>query len=142
MLQFQQAHGMKCGICGDSFNGRLSNQAGGQYATGVIAATYLQGQEINITVQITANHKGFFEFRLCVNNDYKKVATQECLDQNILQGVKTGTRKFYIGTTSGYITKAVILPPNVTCDQCVLQWRYKTGERNNASINQQGWMNE
>ena len=33
------------------------------------------GSTISITVEITANHLGYFEFRLCENNDVtKKIA--------------------------------------------------------------------
>ena len=37
-------------------------------------------QEIKATVQITANHLGFFQFKMCpISGDVE--ATQECLDQ-------------------------------------------------------------
>jgi hypothetical protein len=32
-------------------------------------------------VQITANHKGWFEFRLCKNNDVTKRITHSCLNK-------------------------------------------------------------
>lgn len=46
---------------------------------------------VEITVSITAFHKGYFEFRLCKNNipqkgdDASIAVTQECLNQNLLQ---------------------------------------------------------
>ena len=45
---------------------------------------------IKVRVELTANHMGFFEFRVCPNNNRKKPATQKCLDQNLLRNAQTG----------------------------------------------------
>lgn len=73
----------KCGICGDPFDEAVKphEAPGGLYATGTITATYVQGQTIPVTLQITANHKGFYEFRLCPNNNVQQDPTQECFDR-------------------------------------------------------------
>lgn len=48
---------------------------------------------MNLGVQLTANHMGFFEFRLCPHNQPNKPVTNECLDQNVLQKADgSGTR--------------------------------------------------
>ena len=47
-------------------------QAGGRYAKGVIVKTYTPGALINISVEITAAHLGWFEFRLCKNDNVNK----------------------------------------------------------------------
>ena len=39
------------------------------YALGIISDVYEPGQEIDIEVDITANHMGWFEFRLCHHDD-------------------------------------------------------------------------
>ena len=79
-------NGGKCGICGDAYNSEkpLANEAGGTFATGVIVRTYHQGQVFSVAVKITANHLGFFIFKLCPNNNVTKEATQECLDDHVL----------------------------------------------------------
>ena len=78
--QWQTNRG-RCGVCGDPYDGERSNEASGKYANGVIAQTYQEGETIPITVEITANHLGWFEFRLCpVNNKYNK-ATEQCLNR-------------------------------------------------------------
>ena len=41
-----------------------------------------------IRVELTANHMGYFEFRLCPNNNPAKVASQRCLDQYILDQIE------------------------------------------------------
>ena len=40
---------------------------------------------IFISIQITANHKGYFEFRICDVTGWDTDATQECLNSTILK---------------------------------------------------------
>ena len=50
------------------------------YDTGVIVRHYPAGlKEIEIKVELTAHHKGYFEFKLCANNEGP--ITQECLNR-------------------------------------------------------------
>lgn len=42
---------------------------------------HLTGQIISVTVEITANHLGYFQFKLCPNNNPKKDPTQACFDK-------------------------------------------------------------
>ena len=53
----------------------------GKYASGTIVANYTSGQTIDVAVKITANHKGWFEFKLCENNDPQNDKSQECFDR-------------------------------------------------------------
>ena len=81
-FQYQwNTQGGKCGICGDPWGGLKENETPGKYATGTIVATYTQGQNIDVSVRITSNHKGWFEFRLCENNDLTSDKDQSCFDQ-------------------------------------------------------------
>merc|ERR1712136_568365 len=57
----------RCGECGDEWNlprPRLHDE-GGMYGTGTIGAHLKQGEMTNITVVVTASHKGYFQFKLC-----------------------------------------------------------------------------
>lgn len=45
-----------------------------------------------IRVELTANHRGYFEFRLCPNNAPKRVVTQQCLDKYVLRKARTTSR--------------------------------------------------
>ncbi|CAG5125719.1 unnamed protein product [Candidula unifasciata] len=112
-FEHQVQLGYKCGVCGDPFDGRRDNEAGGKYATGVITRTYRQGQNVTFQVDLTANHKGYFEFKICPTNDPKKQETQECFDpyppDNALRSI------------------SVTLPKDLTCEFCVLQFRYHAG---------------
>lgn len=95
--EFQQqwsVNGGKCGVCGDAYDlpSPRPHEAGGLYSTGVISRTYTQADVINVTVDITANHMGYFTFKLCPNNNFEKEATQTCLDSLVLQ-VRRNTEK-------------------------------------------------
>ena len=80
-FQYQQSHGGKCGICGDPWMGPKPHEVPGKYANGIIVETYEAEQEVQVTVQITANHKGYFEFRLCPNNNIHQDPQQDCFDR-------------------------------------------------------------
>ena len=89
-----------------------------------------------MTIEITANHLGYFEFRLCPKQSSEELVTQECLDRYPLEliempgqgdGTVDGT-KFRIGGSTGKFFPTIKLPAGVTCDNCVLQWYYTTGK--------------
>ncbi|CAH1791294.1 unnamed protein product [Owenia fusiformis] len=121
----------KCGVCGDPYDGERRNEAGGIYANGIIGATYEVGAAIPVTVDLIANHKGWFEYRLCPNNDYTKTITHDCLNQNLLSlgGAEAvhGTRYPLPDDSRRNFTVSVQLPAGLSCSQCVLQWKYNAG---------------
>ena len=80
--QYNKADG-KCGICGDDWfaDPREHEAPGGLFAKGTIVESYTSGQTIPMQVEITANHWGHFEFKLCPNNDVTQDPTQECFDK-------------------------------------------------------------
>ena len=126
--QFEK-YGGKCGVCGDPWAGEREHEAGGKYANGVIARQYKVGSFINVTVTLTSNHMGYFEFRLCPVNNPRVKVTQACLDQHLLNIVGHGTR-YFIMDKRGYVNiyLFVMLPPKMKCTQCVFQWKYVAGE--------------
>eukprot|EP00918_Siedleckia_nematoides_P023786 GHVU01051336.1.p1 GENE.GHVU01051336.1~~GHVU01051336.1.p1 ORF type:complete len:285 (-),score=6.29 GHVU01051336.1:129-983(-) len=128
-FQNQQNHGGKCGICGDPFQGPRENEAGGKYATGVITRSYNEGDVIEVKVEITANHEGWFEFRVCPNNDITRPASQACLNSYLLHQADGSGTRYQLGSSQGFITYNLKLPEGLTCSQCVLQWKYHTGNR-------------
>lgn len=71
----------KCGVCGDPYDGNRTHEAGGAYAKGIIVRHYKRGSIITVKVIVTANHFGYFEFRLCPVNNKLKRATHACLDK-------------------------------------------------------------
>ncbi|KAL4216326.1 hypothetical protein ACF0H5_024053 [Mactra antiquata] len=124
----KQAHGGKCGVCGDPWNGRRENEAGGKYATGTIVKTYKMGQVVTLKSEITANHFGWMEYRICPNNDVTKPVTQDCLDQHVLQRADgQGTKVMLNNRRTGMWPMDYVLPAGMTCTQCVIQWKYHAG---------------
>ncbi|KAG6462216.1 uncharacterized protein LOC115451507 isoform X2 [Manduca sexta] len=130
-VQWEQNEG-KCGVCGDAHH--LSeprpHEAGGMYAKGIVTRHYSVGQEIEIEVELTANHLGTFVMKMCPNNNPKQEASQECFDRYPLYISETRDDRFLIplDTAKKEIFRyRVRLPPYVTCTQCVLQWTYYTG---------------
>jgi len=128
-VQWDQNDG-KCGVCGDRYDVTpRPNEAGGTFAKNITAAYYNKGSSIDISVQITANHKGWFEFRLCKNDNFSKTFTHDCLDEHLLTLAATPhNTRHYISTDTGFKDFTLQLPEDLTCTQCVLQWKYNTGK--------------
>ncbi|KAL4707375.1 hypothetical protein ACJJTC_008560 [Scirpophaga incertulas] len=130
-VQWEQNEG-RCGVCGDAHH--LSeprpHEAGGMYGKGIVTRHYSVGQEIEIEIELTANHLGAFVIKLCPNNNPKQEASQECFDRYPLYISDTREDRFVIplDTDKKEIFRyRVRLPPYVTCTQCILQWTYYTG---------------
>ena len=61
------------------------HENGGKYGQGTIVKTYKVDTDIEIGVELTANHQGYFEFRLCPLNQQAGGETDQCFDQHVLQ---------------------------------------------------------
>ena len=121
-----------CGVCGDPWQGPRENEAGGKYARGVITRRYQPGDVITVSVDLTASHRGWFEFRLCPMNDPRKPATHECLDRHVLPLANLpGTKYPIVQETPGVIKVELKLPGALECAQCVFQWKYNAGTYSN-----------
>ena len=71
--------GGKCAICGDTYGAddRPHEAPGGEYATGIIGRSYpVPGATIDVAIDVVANHRGFFVFKLCPNNNPDQDPTQ------------------------------------------------------------------
>jgi len=124
-----RTNGGKCGICGDPWDSKQprDNEAGGMYGKGVLVRRYVRGQPIKVRVELTANHMGYFEFRICPNNNPAQVASQRCLDQNLLKKTSGGGPRYMVGPGNKIFEMHYQLPSDLTCQQCVFQWRYIAG---------------
>jgi len=122
--------GGKCGICGDPYDGPLDHEApGGKYANGNIVASYLEGQVIEVAIEVTTSHMGHFNYKLCPNNNVHQDPKQDCFDAHPLH-LAGGDRGEELAITEWgrrYWNTTVQLPPGLTCDQCILQWTYTAG---------------
>jgi len=129
-VQWEQ-NGGKCGVCGDAYHLPLPrpHEAGGTYAKGIISKFYAAGQTIDIEIELTANHQGYFEISLCPNNNPRVEADQNCFDTYPLKVEDAEDNKYFIPAEvgkRGTFKYRVELPPFVTCTQCILQWTYYT----------------
>lgn len=73
---------------------------------------------------MTANHQGFFEFRVC---DDAKNTEQECLDKSVLHLEGRDETRYYPREGNKVYEMKYRLPDNVECSHCVLQWKYIAG---------------
>lgn len=119
-------HQGKCGVCGDPYQGPRDNEAGGRFAKGIIGRRYVEGQTIDLVIEVTALHFGFFEFRICPNNNVSSPVSQACLDQHLLVLSDGKTQYTEVTATGRYLLEAQ-LPQGLTCSQCVIQWKWHTG---------------
>ncbi|KAK6959371.1 cell wall integrity and stress response component 4 [Biomphalaria glabrata] len=128
MTQWARNNG-KCGVCGDPHHAKREHEAGGKYANGIITREYKQGDVIDVAVHVTANHKGFFEFRICPVEDPKVEVTQECLDKIVLEKADGNGTKYFLpeSQSNQFFNVSLRLPSDLTCKQCVIQWKYRTG---------------
>lgn len=123
----------QCGVCGDNYADPKPrpHEAGGKYGNGVIGKVYSMGQTIDVDIDISANHWGYFELNICPVDGKNKDPTQECFDQHPLMLTSNpSSHRFYVPLDSPKITRfqyQVDLPYGLTCSQCVIQWTYYTG---------------
>ncbi|XP_044738726.1 uncharacterized protein LOC123300253 [Chrysoperla carnea] len=128
--QWQRNNG-QCGVCGDAWDAPAprAHEYGGRYGLGVLVRRYEVGATMIIKVEVTANHNGYFEFRICP--EFKNT-TQECLDKYLLglaepqENVTPHPYRYYPNNGNRIYEMKYHLP-NISCDHCVLQWRYIAG---------------
>lgn len=121
-------NGGKCGECGDNYALKRPrpNENGGTFGTGIIVANYPAGSTITTITNITANHLGRLEFRLCPLKSEDELETEECFANYPLK-LADGRSSYNIAAgVRGDIAIDVVLP-DIKCKQCVLQWTYITG---------------
>lgn len=92
-------------MCGDSSTlaQPRPHEAGGVFWTGAVvpASVLTEGQVVNVTVRLTANHMGRFTFRVCRITGTDVAAeqaqlTDACLDEHIL--LQANTTDAQVGT--------------------------------------------
>lgn len=126
-------NGGKCGVCGDNYADKQprAHEAGGEFAQGIIGKEYIVGEMIDVEIDLSANHWGHFELKLCPVDSPKQPATQACMDKHPLYlESDPKSYKFFIPKETpkkDVIRYRVKLPEGITCRQCVIQWTYHTG---------------
>ncbi|XP_055384934.1 uncharacterized protein LOC129614385 [Condylostylus longicornis] len=119
-------HGGKCGLCGNSYGDAVprAHEYGGTYGEGVIVNTY-KTSEIDFSVLLTANHRGFFVFDLCNMDNAKE--SDECFAKNLLE-LKSGGTKYQLPNynPNTYYNSTLKIPAGLKCKHCVFRWTYTT----------------
>jgi len=82
---------------------------------------------IDVEVEVTTNHRGYFMYRLCPNNDVTQDPDQDCFDQFVLNTEHGDPHLPITDWGLGWWNTRVQLPVGLTCDQCILQWTYTAG---------------
>jgi len=113
-------NGGKCSICGEAWDQPRKFDKGGEKYLGTIVKEYKTGSEIDVTVVITANHLGHFEFRVCKVDGWDGDATQECLDQTVLYLANTTLTEYKIEEDFSTVNLKIQLPKDLRCEHCVL----------------------
>ncbi|XP_055873782.1 uncharacterized protein LOC106052195 isoform X2 [Biomphalaria glabrata] len=123
-------NGGKCGICGESWSAvkLYERPYGSMVQHNIITRQYEESSEIQVALDITANHKGWNEFRICdIAKSGGIEATQACLNKTLLADRSGKTRFDLSSNKTGFFYYSLRLPPGMTCSHCVLQWKWKTG---------------
>jgi hypothetical protein len=85
---------------------------------GPVVAAYVEGETIQVSVDITIAHGSgdFFHFQLCPTSDI----SLECFELGEIAA-------FVNDGATGLHTYTLDLPSGVTCDGCVLRWKWDYG---------------
>ncbi|XP_066920226.1 uncharacterized protein [Clytia hemisphaerica] len=124
------ALGGKCGVCGDTADQTNQPHAdGGRFAKGIIVKKYRAGQVIDVDINLSTAHYGYFEFRIGQFDNRKVVGDRYGkLQGHLLPLVSGGTRfKVPDNIRGARYNIKLRLPSGLRCRRCVLQWWYKGG---------------
>ncbi|KAL3796819.1 hypothetical protein ACHAWO_007047, partial [Cyclotella atomus] len=77
----------RCGIIGER-NYDLPQNVFGDPMMPNVQSVYVENSQINVTVTLTAHHKGHFVFKGCVIEDTTTIPTQECFDSHPLKFIQ------------------------------------------------------
>ena len=138
-----ETSGGQHGVCGDPYSGPREHETGGTYGLfpklgeRAIGACYAPGSVIDIEIQITANHKGYFVFGLCPLSGKNAKESETCF-QDLVQ--TNGEKQWQLPVGNEYFKMQYKLPSGITCegdDHCVLRWWYVGGNNPGVGINGQ-----
>lgn len=117
------------GMCGD-LPGQPRHEAFGKYASPPdVAETYEAGGMLRARVVITANHRGRWGLKLCALPDTSPRTERAAMPGCLKRLKRTGGKGSYVylWPSASVSTAAFRLPRGVTCERCVLQWLWETG---------------
>lgn len=142
------ASSVRHGLCGEgsALGGFAQTYTGSAYSASGVVETYTPGQVATFEVTLTAHHMGWFEFSICDKDtlsDPIGPITQRCLDQHKLKRFSgddsispvdpahperfyTIPACFYDGEREKKMEMKYVIPRDLECEHCVLQWYWVT----------------
>ncbi|XP_013776589.1 uncharacterized protein LOC106461317 [Limulus polyphemus] len=119
-----------CGECGDAWElpRPREHETGGIYAGNITVRSFEPESNIDIIIQLVANHMGWFQFSLCPRSSWEEWETNECFDNHILELTDGSGTVLKVPTNdTGLIFTQVQLPKGLTCSHCVFRWHWMSG---------------
>ena len=117
----------RCGLCGDNWSDAVrEHETPNKYGNEIITGMYQPNEEIEVLVEVTANHEGYFTFRLCAAEPGQD-PSQDCLDQSVLLVMPEMTDRYVLPSTKPGVYSTHVRLPDIECERCVLQWTYTAG---------------
>lgn len=86
----------------------------------------------NVTVNLIAIKKGYFEFSICVLRHPNDIETEECFKEypvDLIDEEGRLSKTFNVGWLVNQINVTVILPKELDSEHCVLRWQYVTATK-------------
>ncbi|ODM94570.1 hypothetical protein Ocin01_12109 [Orchesella cincta] len=125
-LQQYEVNDGKCGVCGDPFDEPVLVP---MRMVRDNCESLSKWCVIPVEVELTTSHKGWFEFKLCSKEDTASHLDQACFDEHPLELADGSGTKYKVPIEGGYYYAEynLTLPKEVTCEHCVIQWHYETG---------------
>lgn len=80
------------------------------------------------------SNTGYFEFKICPTNNPHVKETQSCFDQHPVSMADGSGTRYKVTPGNNMKNIDVVLPSNLVCDFCVLQWRYHAGQLSSISF--------
>lgn len=112
------------GVCGDP-EGVHDHEAFGLFANPPrVADTFERGATMRAHVVITANHGGRWGLEVCKLRAGQR-ELRSCFKR--LKRADGRGRYVYVPPSASESTAAFKLPKNLTCERCVVRWRWETG---------------
>lgn len=120
------------GVCGDPFQSMTDIRTNFLNEPCSIQETVPEGSEYTVTVELSNQHGGYFEFAICPES---MGPTEECFEEYVLM-TESGSTEYWAQPTpqSGSISVdnrevynvKVQLPEGLTCEHCTLMWTWWT----------------
>jgi hypothetical protein len=92
---------------------------------------FFPGSSIDLMIEIVANHGGNFNFEMCWRNEWDTIETEDCFESLRISGKNDSDDDAYdyeldASQGTGIYTMSVDLPPNRTCERCILRWHWRS----------------